>query len=71
MLLVYLIDEIDAVGRKRGSGQGGGNDERETNFLTNFLQRWMDLEMRKLLQFQQLQTEPEILDRALNETWKI
>lgn len=26
---IVFIDEIDAVGRKRGSGYGGGNDERE------------------------------------------
>ena len=26
---VIFIDEIDAVGRKRGAGLGGGNDERE------------------------------------------
>ncbi|CAM9840173.1 unnamed protein product [Heterosigma akashiwo] len=26
---IIFIDEIDAVGRARGSGQGGGNDERE------------------------------------------
>ena len=26
---IVFIDEIDAVGRHRGSGQGGGNDERE------------------------------------------
>lgn len=26
---IVFIDEIDAVGRKRGAGQGGGNDERE------------------------------------------
>ena len=26
---IVFIDEIDAVGRKRGTGQGGGNDERE------------------------------------------
>ncbi|MBF0747177.1 ATP-dependent zinc metalloprotease FtsH [Gemella sp. 19428wG2_WT2a] len=26
---IIFIDEIDAVGRKRGSGVGGGNDERE------------------------------------------
>ena len=24
-----FIDEIDAVGRKRGAGMGGGHDERE------------------------------------------
>ncbi len=26
---IIFIDEIDAVGRRRGSGMGGGNDERE------------------------------------------
>ena len=26
---IVFIDEIDAVGRKRGTGQGGGNDESE------------------------------------------
>jgi cell division protease FtsH len=26
---IVFIDEIDAVGRKRGSGLGGGHDERE------------------------------------------
>ncbi|KAG2304891.1 hypothetical protein Bca4012_063954 [Brassica carinata] len=26
---IVFVDEIDAVGRKRGTGIGGGNDERE------------------------------------------
>ena len=26
---IIFIDEIDAVGRSRGTGVGGGNDERE------------------------------------------
>ena len=26
---IVFIDEIDAVGRKRGSGLGGGHDEKE------------------------------------------
>jgi cell division protease FtsH len=26
---IVFIDEIDAVGRERGAGVGGGNDERE------------------------------------------
>ena len=26
---IIFIDEIDAVGRQRGAGVGGGNDERE------------------------------------------
>ena len=32
---IIFIDEIDAVGRSRGAGLGGGNDEREQT-LTNF-----------------------------------
>jgi cell division protease FtsH len=31
---IIFIDEIDAVGRQRGVGMGGGNDEREQT-LTN------------------------------------
>ena len=27
--LYIFIDEIDSIGRQRGSGIGGGNDERE------------------------------------------
>ncbi|TDM91964.1 hypothetical protein CEE89_13050, partial [Lactobacillus crispatus] len=26
---IIFIDEIDAIGRRRGNGTGGGNDERE------------------------------------------
>ena len=26
---IIFIDEIDAVGRQRGAGMGGGHDERE------------------------------------------
>ena len=29
---IIFIDEIDAVGRQRGAGMGGGNDEREQTF---------------------------------------
>ena len=32
---IIFIDEIDAVGRQRGAGLGGGNDEREQT-LYNF-----------------------------------
>ena len=31
---IIFIDEIDAIGRRRGNGTGGGNDEREQT-LTN------------------------------------
>jgi cell division protease FtsH len=27
--MIVFIDEIDAVGRQRGAGMGGGHDERE------------------------------------------
>ena len=37
---IIFIDEIDAVGRKRGAGLGGGNDEREQT-LNSFWLRWM------------------------------
>ena len=33
---IIFIDEIDAVGRRRGAGMGGGNDEREQT-LTHLL----------------------------------
>ena len=39
---IVFIDEIDAVGRQRGAGIGGGNDEREqtlNQLLTSFLYR--------------------------------
>ena len=29
---IVFVDEIDAVGRTRGAGVGGGNDEREQVF---------------------------------------
>ncbi len=29
LLCIVFIDEIDAVGRQRGAGLGGGHDERE------------------------------------------
>ena len=28
-LVLFFIDEIDAVARRRGTGMGGGHDERE------------------------------------------
>jgi len=35
---IVFVDEIDAVGRTRGAGVGGGNDEREQvgSLLYNF-----------------------------------
>ena len=41
---IVFIDEIDAVGRQRGAGMGGGNDEREQT-LINFSLKWMVLKV--------------------------
>jgi len=30
---IIFIDEIDAVGRQRGAGIAGGNDEREHSYV--------------------------------------
>ena len=45
---IIFIDEIDAVGRKRGGGGMGGNDERENTLnqvhfpLIHFVWRFLD-----------------------------
>ena len=39
---IVFIDEIDAVARRRGTGMGGGHDEREQT-LNRCLSRWMAL----------------------------
>ena len=36
---IVFIDEIDAVGRKRGSGMGGGHDEREQTLNQLLIER--------------------------------
>jgi len=43
---IIFIDEIDAVGRHRGAGLGGGHDERE-QLSTNCWWRWTDLNRTK------------------------
>ena len=45
---IIFIDEIDAVGRSRGAGLGGGNDEREQT-LNQLLLKWMVLILMKEL----------------------
>ena len=37
---IVFIDEIDAVGRQRGAGLGGGHDEREQTLSTSCSSRW-------------------------------
>ena len=61
---IIFIDEIDSIGRQRGSGLGGGNDEREQtlNQLLTELDGFADNSGIILLA---ATNRPDILDRAL------
>ena len=59
---IIFIDEIDAVGRHRGAGLGGGHDEREQT-LTSSLLRWTVLRQGQASFSLQRQTGPTYLTR--------
>ena len=40
---IVFIDEIDAIGRQRGAGMGGGNDEREQTLNQILTETWQVL----------------------------
>lgn len=61
---IVFIDEIDAVGRKRGSGQGGGNDEREQT-LNQLLVEMDGFGNEETIIILAATNRPEVLDRAL------
>jgi cell division protease FtsH len=61
---VIFIDEIDAVGRKRGQGSGGGNDEREQT-LNQFLVEMDGFEGNESVIVLAATNRPDVLDRAL------
>ena len=61
---IIFIDEIDAVGRKRGSGQGGGNDEREQT-LNQLLVEMDGFGTDETIIVLAATHRPEILDKAL------
>ena len=61
---IVFIDEIDAVGRKRGSGQGGGNDEREQT-LNQLLVEMDGFSTEETIIVIAATNRPEILDKAL------
>ena len=61
---IVFIDEIDAVARKRGSGLGGGHDEREQT-LNQLLAEMDGFESNKGLVLLAATNRPEILDPAL------
>ncbi|HEV2769740.1 MAG TPA: ATP-dependent zinc metalloprotease FtsH, partial [Solirubrobacteraceae bacterium] len=61
---IIFIDEIDAVGRHRGAGLGGGNDEREQT-LNQLLVEMDGFEMKDNIIMIAATNRPDILDPAL------
>jgi cell division protease FtsH len=61
---IIFIDEIDAVGRHRGAGLGGGHDEREQT-LNQLLVEMDGFDNRKGIIVMAATNRPEILDPAL------
>src|SRR5215469_550075 len=61
---IIFIDEIDAVGRHRGAGLGGGHDEREQT-LDQLLVEMDGFEMKDNIILIAATNRPDILDPAL------
>ena len=61
---IIFIDEIDAVGRHRGSGMGGGHDEREQT-LNQMLVEMDGLEGGEGVIVIAATNRPDVLDKAL------
>jgi len=61
---IIFIDEIDAVGRMRGIGLGGGNDEREQT-LNQILVEMDGFEPHEKLIVMAASNRPDVLDPAL------
>ena len=61
---IVFIDEIDAVGRHRGAGLGGGNDEREQT-LNQLLVEMDGFEPNQNIIIIAATNRPDILDNAL------
>jgi cell division protease FtsH len=61
---IIFIDEIDAVGRHRGAGTGGGNDEREQT-LNQLLVEMDGFDSNKGILIIAATNRPDILDSAL------
>jgi len=61
---VVFIDEIDAVGRQRGTGLGGGNDEREQT-LNQILVEMDGFESNAAIIVIGATNRPDVLDPAL------
>lgn len=61
---IIFIDEIDAVGRQRGAGLGGGNDEREQT-LNQLLTEMDGFEGNTGIIIIAATNRPDVLDQAL------
>ncbi|MDD9333326.1 MAG: ATP-dependent metallopeptidase FtsH/Yme1/Tma family protein, partial [Bartonella sp.] len=61
---IIFIDEIDAVGRHRGAGLGGGNDEREQT-LNQLLVEMDGFEPNESIILIAATNRPDVLDPAL------
>ena len=61
---IVFIDEIDSVGRQRGTGIGGGNDEREQT-LNQLLTEMDGFEANNGVIVIAATNRPDVLDRAL------
>ena len=61
---IVFIDEIDAVGRQRGAGMGGGNDEREQT-LNQLLTEMDGFEGNTGIIIVAATNRPDVLDSAL------
>jgi len=61
---IIFIDEIDAVGRQRGAGLGGGNDEREQT-LNQLLVEMDGFEANESVILIAATNRPDVLDPAL------
>ncbi len=61
---IIFIDEIDAVGRHRGAGHGGGNDEREQT-LNQLLVEMDGFEANEGIIMIAATNRPDVLDSAL------
>ncbi|HEY6567473.1 MAG TPA: ATP-dependent zinc metalloprotease FtsH [Actinomycetota bacterium] len=61
---IVFIDEIDAVGRQRGAGLGGGHDEREQT-LNQLLVEMDGFDQRTTVILMAATNRPDILDPAL------
>ena len=61
---IVFIDEIDAVGRQRGAGLGGGHDEREQT-LNQLLVEMDGFDVNEGIIILAATNRPDILDPAL------